>query len=216
MTDIQKYSYQNSKDNTQIKTAKARRQFFSNKTCIFYPLNKYRMAHNTLILDPGVKSLGLKFSQANKAWLFHFDDIYEISRNSFFLDILKSLKSFGPFELLCEDQHIKRNCVLEGFICGIISSVLEVLKIFSIPSRLKSTYAKEVYNFDYKKIKSKKAYNTLPQAFRDVLSRCTIFEVSRKGLESRKFADLKKQDDLIDIELYDLHIQKYKDLNTRK
>ena len=93
--------------------------------------------------------------------MFKLDSILDLATNIHFEKFLKQIESYNNIDIVCEQQFIKRNMVLGGFICGIICDKIKVNKIFSFPPFLKSKSALN-YGFDYKKVKSNMFYNIIP------------------------------------------------------
>jgi len=143
-----------------------------------------------------------------KAWLFHFESIYDLVKCNYFIETLQSLKQFGPFEICIEDQLVKRNCILEGFITGVFSFILDVKKIYSLPPKLKYSFSEKYFNFLYKKTTSNLKYENLPYDFKRFCEEWVVFEIKSSVKTEMNFKNYKcfKKDDLIDCFLFSIII----------
>jgi hypothetical protein len=162
----------------------------------FFPYSKEKL--NYIIIDPGIKNLCICYPKKKKIWLFHFDSVNEMIKSKCFLDFLNEIEQDESLNILCEDQVVKKNLIVQGFVCGLVLQKLKMSKLFFFQPSLKNYNARYFFNYKYSKIKSKKAYESMPLTIKNYLLEWKIFEIIGDKINEKHIIEVKKKDDIID------------------
>ena len=91
---------------------------------------KYLKHAETIVIDPGIVNLCISYPKQKKVWLFHFENIYDLLKNEEFKRLLKQFETISNLNIICENQFLKKNLLLQGIICGYVYSHLNINKLF--------------------------------------------------------------------------------------
>lgn len=179
---------------------------------LFSSIFEKNFSRNIILVDPGSHHLGIGFSQIRTLCLFNFKNIIDLTYNVHLTNWLNQISRFDIPDIVCEQQLVNKNTIVEGFVSGLICSQIKINKIYSFPPYLKLKCAQNC-GFEYKKIKSNKAYASLPTTFKNEMEQWKIFEidensVNEKSFKPESFKKIKKKDDLIDLIIFYLFIVK--------
>jgi hypothetical protein len=163
-----------------------------------------------VIVDPGIKSIGLLFDVQKEIYLIHcegeLDSLFDVAKCCF-LKILNEKINFDELALFFfEKQIVFKNILTEGYIRGFIHAKFKKAKFKRLQPYAKNTFCKRNYNYIYKKARSKKILKTYPQEIIDEIKKYKIFvcdntnitQISNDLINSKKL----KLDDIADVALY--------------
>jgi hypothetical protein len=162
---------------------------------------KFLNQNETIIIDPGIVNLCISYPKQKRVWLFHFENIYDLLRNEEFKSVFKQFETIQNLNIICENQFLKKNILLQGILCGYIYSLLNVNKFFWFQPYLKNEYLFKKHKYKYRKIKSNKCFLKQPIEFINSLNEWTIYEFKNKLYTENTFLNyknIKKKDDIID------------------
>ena len=162
---------------------------------------KYLKHAETIVIDPGIVNLCISYPKQKKVWLFHFENIYDLLKNEEFKRLLKQFETISNLNIICENQFLKKNLLLQGIICGYVYSHLNINKLFWFQPYFKNEYLYKKFNYKYKKVKSNKCFLKQPIEFIKILNEWNIYELNDTKITEKTFEiykNIKKKDDIID------------------
>lgn len=167
-----------------------------------------------IYIDVGVKNLFLYIEDYSLCFLINFKtfDYFKKKLFIFLKDFFNSL-NINSFFLIKIENQIKKNIKVQYFLEGVISSILNKFTLTQINANMKKKIAKNKFNWNYEKIKSKKKFinltisnQELKQFLLDEKNTYFLINIDENSYSQSKdiFKTFKKFDDYIDTKLFSL------------